>query len=351
MGGGPILNKSGRWTLKRQGEFLLRLGRLLDQGYTLPKAIAILKLHQENWMQIRLHRVYDQLKKGYTLHEALAEEQFSSDVLGFLELSEKHGDLRFSVFEGGKMIEKKEAMKERFMKTIRYPIFLLFIVSAVCFVMFRMLIPHFISLYSSLDIDFPYFTVLMIALLKKLPLLALLLLIILMIVSLCYIFSIKKISPEKRIQLLLKIPFIKKLLPVFITHQFSMQLGCLLKGGLAINEALNILEHNQYMRFFRHEAAIMKQELINGRRFEDIVVKKNYFVPELSMIIAHGQSYGMLGKELIDYSEILMRIVEEKTARYIVIIQPILFFFIGTMVLVMFVSMLLPMFKMMESIQ
>ncbi|UZJ80669.1 competence type IV pilus assembly protein ComGB [Fictibacillus sp. KU28468] len=345
------MKKGRNWSNKQQGAFLMRLGRLLEQGYTLPKAIPILKLHQNRWMQDGLHRVYDCLKRGYSLHEALARERFSSDVLGFLELSEKHGDLRFSVMEGAKMLQKKEEIKERFIKATRYPIFLFAVVLSICFIMFHLLIPHFLSLYSSLDINFPYFTIVMISIIKKVPFLFFLFAAFTVTAAAAYIAVMKKISPSKRISLLLRIPIVKRTLPVLITHQFSIQLGSLLKGGLAINEALKILEQNQYMRFFRTEAALMKQELVNGLRFEDIVAQKRYFVPELSMIIAHGQSCGMLDKELIAYSEILLAYAEEKMAKYIVVVQPVLFLFIGVMILVMFVSMLLPMFKMMDSIQ
>lgn len=330
---------------------MLRLGRLLEQGYSLPKAISILKLHQNRWMQDGLQRVYDCLKRGYALHEALANENFSRDVLGFLELSEKHGDLRFSVMEGGKMLQKKEEMKGRFIKAVRYPIFLFVVVLCICFVLFRMLMPHFLSLYSSLDIKFPYFTMVMISILKKIPFLFFMFAAFIVSAALLYFTFMKKMSPSRRISLLLRIPVLKRTVIVLITHQFSIQLGSLLKGGLAINEALKILEQNQYMRFFQTEAALMKKELVNGLRFEDIVAQRRYFVPELSMIIAHGQSYGSLGKELIAYSEILISYAEERMAKYIIVVQPVLFLFIGSMILAMFVSMLLPMFKMMDSIQ
>ncbi|KSU85740.1 hypothetical protein AS030_09650 [Fictibacillus enclensis] len=339
------------WTKKQQGDFLLRLGRLLEQGYTLPKAISILKLHQHQWMKKGLYRVYDSLVKGYSLHEALASEKFSSEVLGFLELSEKHGDLCFSVMEGGKMLRKKEEIKERFLKAVRYPVFLFFIVLSVCFIMFRLLIPHFLALYSSLNIDFPWFTTFMINLLKKLPFFLGWMLAGAAATGTVYFFISKNMHPSRQIRFLLRIPLFNKLLAVWITHQFSVQIGSLLKGGLAINDALVILEDNQYMRFFRYEAAKMKQDLLNGLKFEDIVAQRRYFVPELSVIIAHGHTSGLLGKELIDYSEMLMSYAEEKLSRYIVIVQPVLFLFIGSTILVMFVSMLLPMFNMMDSIQ
>lgn len=249
------------------------------------------------------------------------------------------------------MLQKKEEMKGRFIKAVWYPIFLFVVVLCICFVLFRMLIPHFLSLYSSLDIKFPYFTMVMISILKKIPFLFFMFAAFIVSAALLYFTFTKKMSPSRRISLLLRIPVLKRTVIVLITHQFSIQLGSLLKGGLAINEALKILEQSQYMRFFQTEAALMKKELVNGLRFEDIVAQKRYFVPELSMIIAHGQSYGSLGKELIAYSEILISYAEERMAKYIIVLQPVLFLFIGSMILAMFVSMLLPMFKMMDSIQ
>jgi competence protein ComGB len=217
--------------------------------------------------------------------------------------------------------------------------------------MFRLLIPHFLSLYSSLNIDFPWFTTFMIDFLKKIPYLLGVMLAAAAAIGVAYFLLTKNMHPSRKTGILLRIPLLNKLLAVWLTHQFSMQIGSLLKGGLAINDALVILEGNQYLRFFRYEAAKMKQDLLNGLKFEDIIAQRRYFVPELSVIIAHGHSSGLLGQELIDYSEMLIGYAEEKLYRYIVIVQPVLFLFIGSTVLVMFVSMLLPMFNMMNSIK
>ncbi|EIT84488.1 comG operon protein 2 [Fictibacillus macauensis ZFHKF-1] len=338
-------------TKKRQGNFLLKLGHLLQQGYSLPKAITVLQLHQERWMQQALERIFLHLKQGFSLHEALHEEKFSSEVLGFLQLAEKHGDLSYSIMESGKMLHKKEEMKERLLKSVRYPIFLFFVVLSVSFIMFKLLIPHFASLYTSLNIDFPAFTLGVLTLLKHAPFLFGLFIGSIIVTLIVYSFVFKRLTPFGRIAVLMRMPLIKRIVPLFLTQQFSMQLGSLLKGGLAINDALHILEHNQYMKFFRLEAERMKQELINGRKFEEIVAQRRYFAPELAMVIIHGQSYGMLGKELLSYSELLMKYVEERLAKYIVFVQPILFLCIGVVILIMFISMLLPMFKMMESIR
>lgn len=345
------MKRNKRWKRENQAEFLIKLGQLLEKGYTLPKAIEMVQLHQSPDVKVIFEDILTYLRAGFSLHSVLAEHKFPEHVLGYLSFSEKHGDLSFSLAESGKMMRKREEIKRRLLKTIRYPLFLMIIVIIIGVVFLQFLFPQFESLYQSLNIDFPLFTRLFIAFIHALPFIGLLALSFILLLFVYYFTTFRNYQPTKQVLMLQRIPLLRFFFPLLITHYFSIQLGTLLKGGLSIHEALNVFEKNDYLRFFQQEAIAMKTELLSGEGFERIVKAKKYFVPELSHIVAHGHANGTIGPELIDYGDMLMELFEEKVTRYFQIAQPVLFLIIGSTVFLMFVSMLLPMFELMSSIK
>lgn len=341
--------KRKRWKNNKKAEFLLRLGTLMEQGYTLSEGIGFLKYHQKPQVREIIDGLSQKLREGEPFHEVLAMAGFSGDVLGYLYFSEQHGDLAFALKEGGEMLQRREGFKGRFQKLVRYPLFLLWLAVMLVIFMMNFLFPQFRSLYRSLDLDFPWFTRLFLELISMAPAILTVCLALAGAAFLYYILRFRRLSPHKQVFLLMHIPLLHSFLPIVITQYFTIQLSCLLKGGLSIRESLTIFEKQDHLVFFQQEAVQMKGFLRNGERFEDILKHKSFYAKELSEVVAHGQTNGNLAKELFHYSELLLELLESKVTRWISMLQPALFGCIGTVVLGMFVSMLLPIFNLMNA--
>ena len=137
---------------------------------------------------------------------------------------------------------------------------------------------------------------------------------------------------------------------MFASHYFSIQLSSLLKGGLSIYQALQVFENSPYMPFYQQEAIKIKKQLASGDSLEFIIGSREYFESELAVVIYHGQTNGEIARELYDYSQYAMQRLEDKIGKILLVIQPLLFFSIGLIVIFMYLAMLLPMFKMINAI-
>lgn len=347
--GSVISMGRNRWKTFEKAEFLRRLGQLLLQGYTLSNGIDFLKYHQKDVIKAKLDQLSEKLRQGETFHEVLAEFDFPKDVLGYLYFSEKHGDLAFALTESGNMLVKREEVKIRFRKMLRYPLFLLWVVVILVIFMTRLLFPQFQRLYESLDLDFPWFTDWFLAMIDMVPLLFGVVIVIFAFGFLYYITRFRHLHPHAQFAHLIRIPLLRSFLPMVITQYFSAQISRLLKGGLSIFECLTVFEGQHHLAFFQQEASRMKRALKRGERLEDVIRDSLYYVDELAEVIAHGQKNGNLAEELFHYNNLLLDMIETKIKRWMTVVQPAIFAGIGGVVLIMFVSILLPIFNLMNA--
>ena len=68
------------------------------------------------------------------------------------------------------------------------------------------------------------------------------------------------------------------------------------------------------------------------------------------MIIKHGQENGKLEQELLFFSQHCVVNMEEQIEKCIKMIQPVLYLFIGFLVVSMYLAILLPMFNLLDGI-
>ncbi|MFL6556166.1 MAG: type II secretion system F family protein, partial [Bacillus sp. (in: firmicutes)] len=133
-------------------------------------------------------------------------------------------------------------------------------------------------------------------------------------------------------------------------HYFSIQLSFLLSGGLSVSEALQLFEQNLRHPFYSHLAKTIKTKLITGEKLETILASLSFFEKEFPMIVKHGQENGKLEQELLFFSKHCVTNMEEMIEKRLTTIQPILYIFIGFMVVSMYLAILLPMFHLLDGI-
>lgn len=339
-----------RWKHKDQGQFLLHIGQLLEQGYTLGAAIELVGIHQRGEVRERVIDILSLLREGIAIHQILLDYQFPKSVAGFLYFAEQHGNLSFAFKESGKSMLKRIELGKEFIKLIRYPVFLCIVTLVVFFFILRRLIPQFQNLYTSLEIELPTVTSIFLKFLQIAPLLLICFPLILIILMLIFMKKVKKFTPLEKMKFYLKFPVLKPILAIFNTHYFAIQLSYLLKGGLSIFECLTLFEQQAYFKFFQQEATEMKKRLREGNSLPTLLENNSLFVPELCMIVSHGLANGQLSKDLSEYCSFLFDAFEDKFKFYFSIIQPVLFSLIGLIVFVMFISILLPMFHLLNSL-
>ena len=148
--------------------------------------------------------------------------------------------------------------------------------------------------------------------------------------------------------LILKIPVVGMFTRLYDTHFFASQFSGLLSGGFSINETIKLFAQNQRQPFYQKLCEQVKYDLLEGKQLEVIFQQLHYFEKNLSIVMANGQKYGRLDAELLHYSRYLLEKIEERMSVMMRVLQPLLFSFIGMLIVSIYLAVLLPMFSLLD---
>ena len=100
-------NQKSRWTGIDQARFLLELGDLLENGFSLYEGIEFSLIHAKKKYHYGIRDALGLLKDGHTFREFLEWLNFDQELVGLVSYGEKHGQLSKSLQEGGRIWLKK----------------------------------------------------------------------------------------------------------------------------------------------------------------------------------------------------------------------------------------------------
>ncbi|MGY4690277.1 competence type IV pilus assembly protein ComGB [Salibacterium sp. K-3] len=343
--------KRGRWTKEARADFLLKTGALLAQGYPLDQALQLLSWEQPYTIKEKIYQMAEELRTGAAFHEVLRLYDFPADVAAYVFFSEQGGFLADGLLGAGELYRKRIMARGSVQKLLRYPLVLLWVLFMIAVVMVNYLFPSFRTLFQSLNMDFPLLTRVMLQVFQYSPYAAAALLPLLLGGMFFYMKSFRHLTPHRQFTFLYRLPWIRSYLKLFLTYYFSLQFSSMLKGGVSIYEVCLVFEKQHHFPFFQEEGSRLKQKLKEGTSLSAAVAQAGWYREDMKFVIQHGQASGRLGEDLAFYGERMLEILEERMNKSLMVIQPVLFFMIGLVILGMFLSVFLPMFQLMSSIQ
>jgi competence protein ComGB len=342
--------KRRKWPIHEQAQFLRRTGELLARGYPIAEAIESLSFQMPPYRKDELKGCLIDLKNGLSFHDGLSNLGFHEDLIGYVYFAERHGHFAEALTEGSSLVLKKAQDKQKLFNLLQYPILLITITGFLFIFVENSLLPRFTTLFKSMNLNENFFSKIIYSFGKFFPIIIFILSFILILTGIYYFMVFRKISLIEQKLHLIRIPLFGQILKLMYTHYFSVQLSFLLSGGLSVSEALSIFESNISQPFYSQLGKEIRSKLITGEKFESIIKKFSFFETEFSIIIKHGQENGKLEQELYFYSRHCMSILEEMIEKRLKTIQPILYLFIGFLVVSMYLAILLPMFHLIDGI-
>lgn len=322
---------------------------MLREGYTLGNALEVYSIYQKDHIKKNIQTMIIRLKEGNAFHDVLSEFQFPDDILSYLCMSEQR-DFANGIVASGELMKKRSEWQKRLRSTLAYPIILFWMTAVMLFIVGHYLLPKFNVLYQSLDVPLPIVSRLFMYLIQLTPLFLTLLVCTMIVSYLFFVMKQRQSSAVAKIQMYCKLPFVKTFLPIYITHHLTLHLGLLLNSGLSISAAFELLRRQSHFILLQEEAHRISISLLKGEKLEGLFECKSLYVQEVKEIFMHGQASGNLGKELILYGEVMGERFEELVRKGFLVLQPISFVGVGVVVMLMFMSILLPMFYYLQSI-
>ena len=331
-----------------QCEIIERCGELLSRGFSIQQVMETLDLYYSKKNNLTFQIILQSLFEGKTFYESLKNANFSSTICEFIYLSEKNGDLANGCKNAGITLRKLFEKGKQLRNKLIYPTVLFFFVFLL-FLFIRMTIyPNF----EMLQIQTSSSNNELLPILTMIPTILFYIFCIVIVVSfllfICLQYFMKKKSQFKMWKVLIKIPLVKNGIQSYLTYYFSYQLYGLLNAGVSLQNCLTVFKEIQTKGWLKELAIYLEQQLLLGNDFSKSVAATKLFLPELEKSINLGNQNGKLVLELEHMSEFSFVKLEQLIQKVIVVIQPIMFTIIAVIIICLYLSILLPIFQMME---
>ncbi len=331
-----FLNKRN---LEYQANVLENIALFLNRGYSLYDTINLLQYRYQ------LQTVLEELEDGEFISTILKKQNYDKDILLVIEIAEQSGDILLGINNAYHIIKQKIRNKEEIKKLLKYPLLLCIITIFALGFVALFLIPQFEDIYENFGLTKEPLILFLFQFIKNLPLILLILLIVGVI--LYYLFNQK--SDIDKMNFCLKYRFIRKYYLTLYNHIFTINLVNLLKVGLKIDEIFLILAKQEYNILLQQESKRILRLLEDGYQLYECL-NNQYYIKELKIIIKEGETFTTLLHNLDNYLVFLQQNQVAKTKQMFFLIQPIFYGFFGLLIVLLYGSIFMPMFQMMNNI-
>ncbi len=343
-----IQNRSKR-RLKQIPSLFYRMSTLLEEGYTFADAINMLLPYHVDNVEFWREKIQDQLRNGSNVVDILQSLAVQDKYLMGLKIAEENGEMALAFKNAAMQMEFNEKMLKKLINLLVYPIFLIVILTSIFIAFRKIFLPNLTEIItsrtneniSSLNVS---------KIFLHLPDFIFILTGITMFISILFSFYIRKQTIQEQIRIIMKIPIVNYFYKLQITRHFSNVLGGLIVGGFSLQHALAVIQEQQLNKTLSYVTMVIERNIKYGESLSTAVSIMDVFFPKFEVFIKHGEKSGYLGRELLIYCELLDEKLQSIIKTSISLIQPFFFLLIGLCIVVAYLSILLPMYKLIDII-
>ena len=330
--------------------FTRQLAFLVNAGIPVVQALKIVQEVSMNAVvKVVITDIINGIESGRSFSEALSAHPsiFGNIYVSIIQSGEVGGSLDVMLNRLAQYMEDSETLKGRVKKAMMYPTFVLAIGLVIVMVIMVAVVPKFVSIFSSSNMDLPFITQILITVSDYLKANFISVLLSVVFIPLCALAYLRSPAGRKvKDQLLMLIPVIGPLTTKNSLARFSRTLACLLSGGVSMVDALNTSALTSNNIFIEDAIQNVKDQVIKGKPIAQSL-KKHTVIPGLvSNMVAIGEETGNTGATLEKVAEFYEEQVKSTTNAISDLIQPFLIAVLGGLVGFIVIALYLPIFKM-----
>ncbi|MDP8233532.1 MAG: type II secretion system F family protein [Candidatus Saelkia tenebricola] len=326
-----------------------QLATLLDAGVPLLRCLDIVREQVEaKPLYSALGKVTKDVEGGDALSVAMAKHPkvFSEFWTNLIATGETSGQLPFVLIQLTKYMESTASLQRKVLSALIYPIILSFAATGALIVFIVVVIPMFAQLYSYFGASLPVLTQVIIslsAIFKRwLP-------VMVIFIAIFAVLLVKFRTTEKGKRffdkLKIKVPVINALFYNVILYRFSSGLSMLLKSGVPILYALEVVAKAVANNLYENIIVQAKDKVREGDALGTTLnVFSEEFPPFVTNMIKVGEESGNLPVMLGHLADYYQEKVETVIARLPYIIEPAIILIIGGVIGIIVLGMFLPIF-------
>jgi type IV pilus assembly protein PilC len=335
--------------------FTRQFATMINAGLPLVQSLTILAQQTENKALAEITRavVYD-VESGNTLADAFSKHPraFSDLYVNMVAAGEAGGILDTILLRLATFLEKSDALMRKVKGALVYPGVIMTVAGAAIAILLIFVIPVFQTMFSSVNMELPLPTRIVIMLSDLL--LGYWWALLLGLGAL--VFAIRRyygtLSGRKTIDsMLLKSPVLGDLLRKSAVSRFTRTLGTLISSGVSILEGLEITAKTAGNMVIHDAVMASRQSIAGGETIAAPLEKSKVFPPMVISMIAVGEQTGGLDEMLTKIADFYDEEVDVAVGALLSLMEPMMIVVLGVIVGGMVVAMYLPIFDMMNTVQ
>jgi type II secretory pathway component PulF len=271
-----------------------------------------------------------------------------------VKVGESSGSLTQNLQYLADELNKRSALRRKVVGALVYPAFITTATLGITSLLTVFIFPKILPIFSSLNVELPLSTRVLIFISVFLSNWGLWLIGGLIILTVGLLYVIKKSKPVHFYtdRIILRLPLVGKMIRYYNVANASRTLGLLLKSGSKLSEALLITADTTpnlvYKKEFTHLASVVER----GERMSvHLKAQQHYFPDILGQMVAVGEKSGSLSDTLVYLSEMYEAEVEEFTKNLSSMIEPVLMIIMGIMVGFIAISVITPIYGITQHLQ
>jgi type IV pilus assembly protein PilC len=335
--------------------FARNLGVMIDSGLAISRALTILhkQTRNEKFKKV-LEDLNESIKRGESFHSSMEKhgDVFSPLFVSMVRAGEESGDLTKSLKVISDQMEKSYILRKKVKGAMMYPSIVLSVMVIIGILMFIFIVPTLTSTFIELDVEMPQSTKIVIAISDFFRYNS----ITFLIGSIVFIFGFMKASKTtigKRVldTVTLKIPIISEILKETNAAVTTRTMSSLLSSGVEVLSAINITKDVVQNSYYKEVLQRAEEDIQKGLPISAVFIDNEHLYPILvGEMMAVGEETGKLTTMLESIANYYEGEVDQKTKDMSTIIEPLLMVIIGAAVGFFAVSMITPMYSLMENI-
>ena len=345
-----------RVSAKDASMFTRQLSTLLGAGMPLVPSLSILMKQANNpLLKKSLAQIREQVNEGKSLTESMSNfpQIFQPFYLNMVRAGEASGTINLVLERLADFSENQQALMSKIKSAMYYPIAVLFVGSAVIFLLMTFLVPKITGIFADMHQTLPLVTIILIVISNFLKSFWWLILILLAVAVAAFRYMTTGTEGGKRQwdNAKLKIPVWGQINRKIAIARFSRTLATLLQSGVPLLAAMEIVRNVVNNIIIGEAIRKAGKDVEEGKGLSGPLAQSGIFPPLVTEMIAVGEQSGTLESML---NRIATAYETEAQANIMVmtsLLEPLMIVVMAILVAFIVVSILLPIFEMSQLVR
>ncbi len=336
--------------------FTRQLSTIVSAGLPLLQGLDILAEQTEDvHFAGVIQEIAQDVEAGETFSEALRKhpEGFSDLYVSMVRAGEAGGDLDGVLTQLADYLEATEELKRRIRAAMTYPVVAFSMIILIATGLIIWVVPQFEEIFSSFGKGLPLPTQILIQVSNILRSWRIFIFIGLAIAAFIFvrIYGRTENGRYNLDRVKLRLPVFGKLLRKVAISRFTRTLSTLTRSGVAILQALEIVERTAGNEVFARAVASAGESVRNGEALAEPLARSEEFPAMVTRMIGVGEKTGALESMLSKIAEFYDSEVKASVDGLTAMIEPILIMMMGIVVGSIVIALFMPILKLSELVR